>query len=123
MSRLRTTQYRRAQVAEPQVMGNEGEEMGAGSRQQVADWSDLADEHVFRSEARSRVARAILELPAIYRVPVLLRDVQGMSTEEASAILHVKDQTLKSRLHRGRVILRKQLADFAGGLAMRPVAA
>ena len=33
-------------------------------------------------------------------------------------MLRVKDQTLKSRLHRGRLILRKQLADFAGGLTM-----
>ena len=39
-------------------------------------------------------------LPAIYRAPVM-RDIQG-STEEASAMLKVKDQTLKSRLHRGR---------------------
>jgi DNA-directed RNA polymerase specialized sigma24 family protein len=46
-----------------------------------------------------------------------------MSAEEASAVLRVKDQTLKSRLHRGRLILRKQLADFAGGLSMhhRPI--
>jgi DNA-directed RNA polymerase specialized sigma24 family protein len=37
-------------------------------------------------------------------------------------MLRVKDQTLKSRLHRGRLILRKQLADFAGGLALhRPI--
>ncbi|RUA04888.1 MAG: hypothetical protein DSY84_00740 [Candidatus Neomarinimicrobiota bacterium] len=36
---------------------------------------------------------------------VLLRDVQGLSTEEASAVLGVKPQTLKSRLHRGRLIL------------------
>jgi RNA polymerase sigma-70 factor (ECF subfamily) len=49
-------------------------------------------------------------------------DIQGMSTEEASAMLRVKDQTLKSRLHRGRLILRKQLADFAGGLSLhRPL--
>ena len=50
--------------------------------------------------------------------PVVLRDLQGMTTEEASAMLRVKDQTLKSRLHRGRLILRKQLADFAGGLTL-----
>ena len=52
----------------------------------------------------------------------MLRDIQGMSTEEASAMLRVKDQTLKSRLHRGRLILRKQLADFAGGLDAAPAA-
>jgi RNA polymerase sigma-70 factor (ECF subfamily) len=64
----------------------------------------------------------ILALPVIYRAPVVLRDIHGMSTEQASAVLHVKDQTLKSRLHRGRLILRQKLADFAGGLALhRPV--
>ena len=88
----------------------------------VADWSDLADERVLRTQLRQRVFRAILALPAIYRAPVMLRDIQGMSTEEASAVLKVKDQTLKSRLHRGRLILRKQLTDFAGGLSLhRPV--
>ena len=87
-------------------------------RDEIADWSDLADEQVLRSQLRRRVFRAILALPAIYRAPVMLRDIQGMSTEEASAMLHVKDQTLKSRLHRGRLILRKQLADFAGGLTL-----
>ncbi|MGH9407908.1 MAG: sigma factor-like helix-turn-helix DNA-binding protein [Vicinamibacterales bacterium] len=44
--------------------------------------------------------------------------MNGLSTEEASAILHVKPQTLKSRLHRGRLILRKHLADFSSGLEL-----
>jgi len=92
------------------------------SRYDIADWSNLADEGVLRSQLRRRVLRAILALPVIYRAPVVLRDIQGLSTEEASAMLRVKDQTLKSRLHRGRLILRKQLADFAGGLSLhRPI--
>src|SRR5262249_26650221 len=91
-------------------------------RPEIADWTDMADEQVLRSQLRTRVFRAILALPAIYRAPVMLRDIQGMSTEQASAVLRVKDQTLKSRLHRGRLILRKQLADFAGGLTLhRPI--
>ena len=53
---------------------------------------------------------------------MLLRGVQGLSTFEASALLGVKTQTLKSRLHRGRLILRARLADFADGLAMRSTA-
>ena len=73
------------------------------SSAEPADWSDMADERVFRPQLRRRVFRAILALPAIYRAPVMLRDIQGMSTEEASAMLRVKDQTLKSRLHRGRL--------------------
>ena len=64
------------------------------------------------------LSQALTHLPPVYRVPVLLRDIQGLSTEEASAVLRVKPQTVKSRLHRGRLILREHLGDFAGGLAL-----
>ena len=123
MSRLRTARYQRAQAEDRRAAAATDEDGTATSRTaDVADWSDMADERVLRSQLRQRVFRAILALPAIYRAPVMLRDIQGMSTEEASAMLRVKDQTLKSRLHRGRLILRKQLADFAGGLTLhRPV--
>jgi len=122
MSRLRSASYQRAQDEQREPVPVEGDETTATSVQEVADWSNMADEHLLRSQLRRRLVRAVLALPAIYRAPVVLRDLQGMSTEEASAMLRVKDQTLKSLLHRGRLILRKQLADFAGGLAMhRPI--
>jgi RNA polymerase sigma-70 factor (ECF subfamily) len=121
MSRLRTARYRQSQDDDRRIVSPEGEESIAAART-VADLSDMADDRILRSQLRRRVFRAILALPAIYRAPVMLRDIQGMSTEEASAMLRVKDQTLKSRLHRGRLILRKQLADFAGGLTLhRPL--
>jgi RNA polymerase sigma-70 factor, ECF subfamily len=121
MSRLRTARYRQSQDDDRRIGSQDGEESLAAARD-VADLSDMADDRILRSQLRRRVFRAILALPAIYRAPVMLRDIQGMSTEEASAMLRVKDQTLKSRLHRGRLILRKQLADFAGGLTLhRPV--
>src|SRR5690349_21568637 len=117
MSRLRSAQYRHAQDEDRQVASADGVE-SINAAGDVADSSALADDRILRSQVRRRVLRAILALPAIYRAPVMLRDIQGMSTEEASAMLRVKDQTLKSRLHRGRLILRKQLADFAGGLTL-----
>jgi RNA polymerase sigma-70 factor (ECF subfamily) len=121
MSRLRTAKYQRSQDDERRAAPERDETSSAAPRE-VADWSQMADEHVLRTQLRRRVFSAILSLPAIYRAPVVLRDIQGLSTEEASAMLHVKDQTLKSRLHRGRLILRKQLADFAGGLTLhRPI--
>jgi RNA polymerase sigma-70 factor, ECF subfamily len=124
MSRLRTAKYQRAQSDEAATaaMTSDGDQI-APAKVEVADWSDMADERVLRAQLRRRVIRAVLALPAIYRAPVVLRDLQGMSTEEASAMLHVKDQTLKSRLHRGRLILRRQLADFAGGLQLHHAAA
>ncbi len=122
MSRLRTARYQRSQDEERQASPAESDAPDTPRAIDFADWTDLADERVLRSQARQRVARAILALPAIYRAPVMLRDIHGMSTEEASAMLKVKDQTLKSRLHRGRLILRKQLADFADGLTLhRPI--
>jgi RNA polymerase sigma-70 factor (ECF subfamily) len=121
MSRLRTARYQRSQD-EARQAEVDADQQTANVRPELADWSDMADERVLRTQLRRRVLRAILSLPAIYRAPVVLRDLHGMSTEEASAMLKVKDQTLKSRLHRGRLILRKQLADFAGGLTLhRPV--
>jgi RNA polymerase sigma-70 factor (ECF subfamily) len=84
-----------------------------------ADWSNLADESMLKTELRARLAEAMGELPRIYRDPVILRDLKGLSTEEASSQLRLKDQTLKSRLHRGRLLLREQLSDFADGLSMR----
>jgi RNA polymerase sigma-70 factor (ECF subfamily) len=118
MSRLRTARSQRAQAEDRRAAAMDGGLDLTPERPDVADWSDLADERVLRRQLRRRALRAILALPAIYRAPVMLRDIQGMSTEEASAMLRVKDQTLKSRLHRGRLILRKQLADFAGGLSL-----
>jgi RNA polymerase sigma-70 factor (ECF subfamily) len=86
--------------------------------QEPADWSSLADDHVLRTEMRDHLIQALTHLPTVYRVPVILRDINGLSTEEASAILRVKPQTLKSRLHRGRLILREHLAEFAGGVML-----
>jgi RNA polymerase sigma-70 factor (ECF subfamily) len=83
----------------------------------------MPDEEVLRSQLRDAVAEAIDDLPEIYRAPVVLRDIQGLSTEEASTRLKVKDQTLKSRLHRGRVMLRERLTPFTDGLSLHPAAA
>ena len=122
MSRLRKIRSQQVQTEVRRAASAAGDELTPEPRAEIADWNDLADEHLLRTQLRRRAFRAILELPAIYRAPVMLRDIQGMSTEEASALLHVKDQTLKSRLHRGRLILRRQLADFAGGLSLhRPI--
>jgi RNA polymerase sigma-70 factor (ECF subfamily) len=123
MSRLRAPSYQRARAEGFHAPEGAGDEAPPSAKVVAADWSKMADERVYRSQLRRRVFRAILTLPAIYRAPVMLRDIQGMSTEEASAVLHVKDQTLKSRLHRGRLILRRELADFAGGLTLHQAAA
>jgi RNA polymerase sigma-70 factor, ECF subfamily len=115
MSRLRTGKSSRAaEQSRPESAGDDA----AVPAQDPADWSALADDHVMRREMRERLIAALSTLPEVYRTPVVLRDINGLSTEEASRILHVKPQTLKSRLHRGRLILRQALAEFAGGVTL-----
>jgi len=91
---------------------------------EAADWSHMPDEELLRVQLRDAFDAAVADLPEIYRVPVVLRDIEGLSTEEASSRLHVKDQTLKSRLHRGRLMLRSKLQAFTSGLNLhRPTPA
>ena len=102
----------------PNALEKPSDEESQPLKREVIDWSPLADEEMLRTEMRQALVRALKDMPVLYRAPVILRDVQGLSTEEASAVLHVKEQTLKSRLHRGRLMLREQLSDFSGGLSL-----
>jgi RNA polymerase sigma-70 factor (ECF subfamily) len=121
MSRLRSTRAARLHEVSDEPVGT-ADDMTPRAID-PADWSNLGDELVLRAQLRDALQAAVAELPAIYRAPVILRDLKGMSTEEASRRLKVKDQTLKSRLHRGRLILRERLAEFAGGLTLHHPAA
>jgi RNA polymerase sigma-70 factor (ECF subfamily) len=89
-------------------------------RLEPGDWSGSAEEATLRRQFMERLTEAFAEMPDIYRAPVILRDVEGLSIEDASAVLRLNKQTLKSRVHRGRRFLQRQLADFRGGLAMHP---
>jgi RNA polymerase sigma-70 factor (ECF subfamily) len=125
MSRLRNTRAMRMAELSDVPVGPGTDEVAGGPRaHDPADWSALADEQMLRQQMREQLAAAVDSLPSIYRTPVILRDLQGLSTEEASRKLNLKDQTLKSRLHRGRLMLRKRLEHFADGLTLhRPVEA
>ena len=121
MSRLRHTRATRlAETADVPVGLSAEESSGLPRAHDPADRSSLADEQVLRHQLREQLARAVQALPGIYRTPVILRDLQGLTTEEASRRLNLKVQTLKSRLHRGRLLLRRHLEQFAGGTDSAP---
>jgi len=117
MSRLRNGRLARAADKERERLASAAstDERARLTREPI-DWSQMPDEELLRLQLRQAVAAAIADLPEIYREPVVLRDIQGLTTEEASTRLRVKDQTLKSRLHRGRLMLRERLRVFASGL-------
>jgi RNA polymerase sigma-70 factor (ECF subfamily) len=72
---------------------------------------------VAHAELRATLAAAVRSLPLKYRVPLILRDIEGLSTADAAAILGLGEAALKSRLHRARVAVREaieaQLGDEA----------
>lgn len=82
---------------------------------EVIDWSELPEAAVARAELQRALERAILELPADFRLVVLLRDVEGLSTRETAAALDIGEPAVKMRLHRARLALRASLADFHEG--------
>ena len=86
---------------------------GDGERSiQVADDAELPEQQLLRSELGAELERALRELPDLYRSVVLLRDVEGLSTAEAAEVLDLTEDTVKQRLHRGRLALRKSLAGY-----------
>ncbi len=77
---------------------------------QVRAWQDNPEQRYSKSEMRQLVEKAILELPAKYRVVVVLRDIQQLSTEEVARQLELSVPTVKTRLLRGRLKLRESLS-------------
>lgn len=70
-------------------------------------WAEPADRALERAETRARVREAIDRLPESYRVVLLLRDIEQLSTEETAEMLDLTPNAVKIRLHRGRLALRK----------------
>jgi RNA polymerase sigma-70 factor (ECF subfamily) len=77
--------------------------------EEVADGARPPDLDFLRSELRNVLDRVIADLPPAYRAAVLLRDVEELSTEETAQILDLTTDVVKTRLHRGRIAMRKTL--------------
>jgi RNA polymerase sigma-70 factor, ECF subfamily len=77
---------------------------------QVQSWAENPEQLFAGSQRDELVRMAVLRLPEKYRVVVLLRDIQQLSTEEAASALDLSIPALKARLLRGRLMLRESLA-------------
>jgi RNA polymerase sigma-70 factor (ECF subfamily) len=71
------------------------------------DWSEAPDVRYAQGELRDVLDAAILGLPAAYRLPLILRDIEGLSTKEAAAVMELREAAFKSRLHRARLVVRR----------------
>ena len=92
-----------------------GEDEGFRPRQ-IRTWTDNPEQVYAKTEMRTLVENGVRKLPAKYRVVVVLRDIEQLSTEEAAAALGLGIPALKARLIRGRLMLREALSPhFAEG--------
>ena len=82
----------------------------------VIDWtpdpSGTPEQLAINSELRQEMGKAIASLPPDLRAAVVSRDIQELSNTEAADVLGITISSLKARLHRGRVLLRKQLENY-----------
>jgi RNA polymerase sigma-70 factor (ECF subfamily) len=82
--------------------------------EQFSDWSLPADQILERKEIRATVRACIDQLPERYRVVLVLRDIEELSTQEVARMLGTTSTAAKVRLHRARqalsTLLRKQYA-------------
>ena len=79
---------------------------------QPADDKALPDKDLIDGERERVIARAIATLPERYRVPVILRDIEGRTYEEIAAILELGLGTTKSRISRARALLKEKLRNY-----------
>lgn len=81
-------------------------------RQAVRSWKHLNDAQLSNVDTQEFVRHCIDALPHDYRIVVILRDVEELTTDEAAEVLEVTPGTIKTRLHRARQALRTMLAPY-----------
>jgi len=78
----------------------------------IATWQENPEQSHSRTEIRQLVEKGLLQLPAKYRVIVMLRDIEQLSTEDVARQLGLNVPTVKTRLLRGRLMLREWLSPY-----------
>lgn len=78
------------------------------------------EERASAEETRKRVERALRSIPEDFRMPVILRDLEGWNYEEIAVSLDLPVGTIKSRIARGRGQLREALAPLLKGSKKQP---
>jgi RNA polymerase sigma-70 factor (ECF subfamily) len=89
-------------------------EAGPGAASKVASGDRNPYEVIEQAEREEVVRRALESLARPYRTAVVLREIEGLSYEEIAQVLGLAEGTVKSRLLRGRELLRRKLASYVG---------
>jgi RNA polymerase sigma-70 factor, ECF subfamily len=94
---------------------NNTEDDSAFRPRQIAAWHENPEQSHSKAEMRQLVEKGLLHLPAKYRVIVMLRDIEQLSTDEVSRQLGLSVPAVKTRLLRARLMLREWLSVHLAG--------
>lgn len=78
------------------------------------------EEALANKQLRQALDQAIAQLPNTYRMVLILRDMEGLSAKEVGRILGIGERAVKSRLHRARLFVRRELSSRGLGSPLRP---
>ena len=79
---------------------------------EIADWSPNPEQQYTQAELKDLLGKTIQGLPPSFRTVFVLRDVEGLSTEETASALELSVPAVKSRLLRARLQLRERLNKY-----------
>ena len=80
--------------------------------QAIYRWSVDPEEVLLNAELGGELYDSVQSLPEEYRVPLVLKDIEGYSIRQISSLLGLKEATTKTRIHRARILLREKLASY-----------
>ncbi len=106
--------YRQRRTRQPLPVGDPFEDFLADGRhaRSIRPWRDMPLQGLLDKEARETVDKAIAELPESFRDVYLLTDVEKLPIPDVARLLDLTIPAMKSRLHRARLMLRKELAPY-----------
>ncbi len=81
----------------------------------VSSWPLDPEDVMLNSELSNNLYEAIQSLPFEYRMPMVLRDIEGYPIKQISSLLGLKEATTKTRVHRARLFVREKLANYFEG--------
>jgi RNA polymerase sigma-70 factor (ECF subfamily) len=84
-----------------------------GAYEPIAPIEEIPDRQIFDEMVGEEVERALQNVPDVFRMAVILADLEGLSYDEIAEAIEVPVGTVRSRIARGRAILRKELEDYA----------
>ena len=93
------------------------DEDGEAGEQTMPGFNSISrdpEQQASNGELRALLEAAVDRLPEAYRVVFMLREIEGLNTADTAECLGVTEETVKTRLHRGRALLREELFERAG---------